>query len=104
MNWTADFADPYTYLSMLLSNSTYNCSGINDTEYDSIIAASNSEPDPAKRSELLHQAEQLAVGEQFYIIPLFAMKSVNLVNTDITGIRQIPASGALEYRYADIDI
>lgn len=104
MNWTADFADPYTYLSMLLSNSTYNCSGINDTEYDSIVAASNSESDPAKRSELLHQAEQLAVGEQFYIIPLFAMKSVNLVNPDITGIRQIPASGALEYRYADIDI
>lgn len=104
MNWTADFADPYTYLSMLLSNSTYNCSGINDMEYDSIVAASNSESDPAKRSELLHQAEQLAVGEQFYIIPLFAMKSVNLVNPDITGIRQIPASGALEYRYADIDI
>ena len=104
MNWTADFADPYTYLSMLLSNSTYNCSGINDPEYDSIVAASNSESDPAKRSELLHQAEQLAVGEQFYIIPLFAMKSVNLVDPDITGIRQIPASGALEYRYADIDI
>ena len=104
MNWTADFADPYTYLSMLLSNSTYNCSGINDPEYDSIVAASNSESDPEKRSELLHQAEQLAVGEQFYIIPLFAMKSVNLVNPDITGIRQIPASGALEYRYADIDI
>ena len=43
------------------------------------------------------------MGEQFYIIPLFAMKSVNLVDPDITGIRQIPASGALEYRYADID-
>lgn len=101
MNWTADFADPYTYLSMLLSNSTYNCSGINDSEYDSIVKASSSEADPAKRSELLHQAEQLAVGEQFYIIPLYAMKSVNLVNPEITGIRQIPASGALEYRYAE---
>lgn len=102
MNWTADFADPYTYLSMLLSNSTYNCSGINDSEYDSIVNASSSEADSVKRSELLHQAEQLAVGEQFYIIPLYAMKRVNLVNPDITGIRQIPASGALEYRYADI--
>ena len=70
MNWTADFADPYTYLSM--------------------------------RSELMHQAEQLAVGEQFYIMPLYAMKSVNLVNPDITGIRQIPATGALDYRMADI--
>ena len=102
MNWTADFADPYTYLSMLLSNSTYNCSGINDPEYDVLVEQSSSESDPAKRAELMHQAEQLAVGEQFYIIPLYAMKSVNLVNPEITGIRQIPASGALEYRYADI--
>ena len=102
MNWTADFADPYTYLSMLLSNSTYNCSGIQDAEYDALVERSNSESDPAKRAELMHQAEQLAVGEQFYIMPLYAMKSVNLVNPKITGIRQIPASGALEYRYADI--
>lgn len=102
MNWTADFADPYTYLSMLLSNSTYNCSGIQDEEYDSLVERSDIETDPDARRELLHRAEQLAVGEQFYIVPLYAMKSVNLVNPDISGIRQIPASGALEYRYADI--
>lgn len=102
MNWTADFADPYTYLSMLLSNSTYNCSGIHDEEYDAVVEASGREQNPAARSALLHQAEQRAVGEQFYIIPLYAMKSVNLVNPEITGLRQIPASGALEYRYADI--
>lgn len=102
MNWTADFSDPYTYLSMLLSNSTYNCSGIEDETYDAIVGASSRELDPAVRSSLLHEAEQRAVGEQFYIIPLYAMKSVNLVNPQITGLRQIPASGALEYRYADI--
>lgn len=102
MNWTADFADPYTYLSMLMSDSPYNCSGIHDETYDGIVEKSSSETDPMERSKMLHEAEQLAVGEQFYIIPLYAMKSVNLVNPDITGIRQIPASGALEYRYADI--
>lgn len=103
MNWTADFNDPYTYLSMLLSNSTYNCSGISDAVYDDIVAASDSEPDAAARAELLHEAEQRAVGGQFYIIPLYTMKSVNLADPGITGIRQVPASGALEYRYADID-
>ena len=102
MNWTADFADPYTYLSMLMSNSTYNCSGICDPQYDELVAQSGSESDPAARADLMHRAEQLAVGEQFYIIPLYAMKSVNLVNPEVTGIRQIPASGSLEYRYADI--
>lgn len=100
MNWTADFSDPYTYLSMLLSNSTYNCSGIQDEYYDGLITQSDTETDVAVRSELLHQAEQYAVGEQYYIIPLYNMKNVNLVNPEIEGIRQNPATGALEYRQA----
>lgn len=102
MNWTADFADPYTYLSMLLSNSTYNCSGVSDPEYDELMALSDAQTDPVKRSELLHRAEIKAVGEEFYVIPLFALKSVNLIRTNITGVKQIAASGALEYRYAEI--
>ena len=100
MNWTADFADPYTYLSMLLSNSTYNCSGIQDAQYDALVAASDTETDPAKRAELMHQAERLAVGEQFYVIPLYSMKSCNLIRSKLEGITQIAATGALEYRYA----
>lgn len=104
MNWTADFADPYTYLSMLLSNSTYNCSNIQDEKYDALVRESETELDADKRVLLLHEAEQYAVGEQFYIIPLYGMKSCNLVDTDIIGIRQIPASGALEYRYADVKV
>ena len=102
MNWTADFADPYTYLSMLLSNSTYNCSGIRDAQYDSLVEQSDSEADPQKRAQLMHEAEQLAVGEQFYIIPLYAMKGVNLVSPKISGITQNPASGGMEYRYAQM--
>ena len=102
MNWTADFADPNTYLSMLLSNSTYNCSGIQDETYDKMVAESDVETDPVKRSELMHEAEQYAIGEQFYIIPLYCMKGVNLVNPEISGLGRIPASGALDYRQADI--
>lgn len=103
MNWTADFADPYTYLSMLLSNGTYNCSGIRDEKYDALVEQSDTEKDPAKRADLMHQAEQLAVGEEFYIIPLYSMKSCNLIRPEIKGITQIPATGALEYRYADLE-
>lgn len=104
MNWTADFADPYTYLSMLLSNSTYNCSGIRDDRYDAIVAQSDIETDSVKRSALIHEAEQLAVGEEFYIIPLFSMKSCNLIRPSIQGITRNPATGALEYRYAELDV
>lgn len=102
MNWTADFADPYTYLSMLLSNSTYNCSGIADARYDEIVAESDAETNPQKRAALMSEAEKLAVGQEFYIIPLYTMKSCNLIRPQIQGITQIPATGALELRYVSI--
>ena len=61
-------------------------------QYDELVAQSGSESDPAARADLMHRAEQLAVGEQFYIIPLYAMKSVNLVNPEVTGsVRSRPA-------------
>lgn len=103
MNWTADFADPNTYLSMLLSNSTYNCSGIQDETYDKMVAESDVETDPVKRSEMMHEAEQYAISEQFYIIPLYSMHSVNLIRPNIKGISQISATGALEIRGASVE-
>ncbi len=101
MNWTADFADPYTYLSLLLSNGTYNCSGIQDPVYDELVRASDQELDPEKRTALIHEAEQWAVGEQFYIIPLFSVKVCNLVNPKITQLQTVAATGAFEYRYME---
>lgn len=102
MNWTADFADPNTYLSMLMSNSTYNCCGIRDEKYDVLVAESDTETNAAKRNEFMHEAERYAVGEQFYIIPLYSMHHVNLIRPKISGIKQIPATGALEIRGASV--
>ena len=56
---------------MLLSNGTYNCSGVRDEKYDRLVEASDVETDPVKRNALLHEAEQWAVGEQFYICLLY---------------------------------
>lgn len=100
MNWTADFADPYTYLSMLLSNSPYNCSGVCDARYDALVRQSDAEMNLDERMEWMKQAEKLAVGEEYYLIPLFSVKNVNLVRPGLEGITQIPATGALELRYA----
>ena len=50
----------------------------------------------------MHEAEQYAIGEQFYIIPLYSMHHVNLIRPNITGITQIPATGALDLRGASV--
>ena len=48
----------------------------------------------------MHDAERYAIGEQFYIIPLYSTHNVNLIRPGIEGITQIPATGALEIRDA----
>ncbi|HCW54791.1 MAG TPA: peptide ABC transporter substrate-binding protein [Clostridium sp.] len=102
MSWTADFSDPYTYLSMHISNSSYNDNCVNDPEFDKLMAQSNTEKDPAKRNEILHQAEQELIGKQFYLVPLYSLEAYNLINPKITGYSYIPANGALDFTYADI--
>ncbi len=102
MHWTADFLDPYTYLALLMSDGTYNCSAIDDQRYDALLDESNREMNIERRNNLLHEAERIAVSEEFYVIPLFSLNNVNLVNPKITGIKRIAASGLLDYRYADI--
>ena len=37
MNWTADFSDPYTYLSMLLSDVRIIAVGSKNEQYDELV-------------------------------------------------------------------
>lgn len=49
MRWTADFTDPFTFLSMYRSNDSYNDNKTNCPEYDELMAQSNEESDPTAR-------------------------------------------------------
>lgn len=102
MNWTADFSDPYTYLSLLLSDSTYNCSGIADEAYDRMVEESGKTSDAEERGALIEKAHRRAVGEQFYVIPLLSMKGIHLVADRVEGVDVLPSSGALDLRHVKI--
>lgn len=49
MRWTADFTDPFTFLSMYRSNDSYNDNKTNCPEYDELMAQSNEESDPGRQ-------------------------------------------------------
>lgn len=100
-SWTADFTDPMTYLAMYTSYSKQNDNGVDDPLYDDLIKQASSETDPAKREQLLHDAETVLVTDNFYVIPVYTIDAFNLVNPKLTGYKQ-NFRGLYEYRFADI--
>ena len=100
-SWTADFNDPINYLDLYTSYSGGNYNHVNLPEYDALIEASNVTADQAERNELLHQAEQLLVGENFFVIPVATQVYICLWNPRLSGVT-INEKGEPMYRYADI--
>jgi ABC-type oligopeptide transport system substrate-binding subunit len=82
---------------MYVTGSSLNDIKFSNPEYDSLVAASNSEKDPIKWSDLLHQAESFAV------IPVYTSYNIGLSNPKITGITYT-STGKAEYPFADIDV
>lgn len=82
--WIGDYADPNTFLDMFVTGGENNCTGWGNAEYDKLIAAAAVETDPAKRLDLLHQAETILMDEQ-PIIPFYNYVSKNMVKPNIRG-------------------
>lgn len=99
MRWTADFTDPFTFLSMYRSNDSYNDNKTNCPEYDELMAQSNEESDPAARFELLHQAESVLVNDYCFGVPVLNSSNIYLVSTDITNFEIDPSRNMIRTKY-----
>ena len=69
--WIGDFIDPYTFMSVPLSDGTNNKSGWKNKRYDQLIAASNLERNKDKRFKIFQEAEKILADEQPYL-PIYA--------------------------------
>lgn len=85
MGWTADYADPFTFLELLTSACGNNHSNWSDPAYDRLLKEANREPDPAKRLAKFREAEALAL-EQQPLIPLYTYTRTQLVKPYVRGI------------------
>jgi oligopeptide transport system substrate-binding protein len=61
--WIADFNDPMTMLGLLVSSSQNNDGKYSNPVFDAKIEESMNESDPAKRSLLLHEAEDIMMDD-----------------------------------------
>lgn len=85
VGWTADYADPEDFLFLFASGTKdLNWSHYSSPEYDALMAKSYAEPDKAKRMQILHDAEALAL-KDCAMSPVTAVTSLWLVSNKIKG-------------------
>ena len=83
-SWIGDYADPNTFLETFVTGGENNRTGWGNARYDELVAEAAREGDPARRMELLAEAEALLL-EDLPILPIYGYVSQNLVNPRLGG-------------------
>ncbi|KOY82616.1 peptide ABC transporter substrate-binding protein [Lysinibacillus macroides] len=87
MGWVGDYNDAYTFLEMYdTAKNGNNDTGWENPEYKKLIDQSNTEADPAKRLELLKQAEAIAMTE-FPIAPIYYYTNLFVVKDNVKNMQ-----------------
>ena len=82
--WLADYADPNSFAELLQSVSGLNDMGYSNPEYDKLVSTASLTVDPAKRDELLEQAEKLVVTD-LPIVPIYSYTNKRLIKPYVVG-------------------
>lgn len=76
--WFGDYTDPTTFLDLFKSGNGNNDSGFADPKYDAMLAEAARTLDPARRYDLLENAERYIVAEQLPVVPLYYYSLIDL--------------------------
>ena len=98
----SDYDDPYSYLELFKSDSSYNYSQYENPEVDQLLIASQDEPDTDKRMDELNQAEQDILADGAFV-PLQARNIYYMLDDDTTGINFYYCSLNIDWVYADVN-
>ncbi len=91
--WVGDYSDPYTFLQMWHTGDGNNETGWSNARYDDLMAQSMAEPDPKKRFQILHDAEELLLDEA-PILPVYWYTHPTLVRPEVKNWKE----SLLQYR------
>ncbi len=83
--WGADYNDPMTYMDMWITDGGNNHTSYSSAAYDSFIAKAKAEPNPAKRMQMLVDAEKLLMADM-PIVPIYFRQNSWTHHTNVSGI------------------
>ena len=100
--WGSDYDDPYSYLELFKSDSSYNYSKYENPEVDQLLAASQDEADTDARMDELNKAEQDILADGAFV-PLQTRNVYYMLDDDTTGINFYYCSLNIDWVYADVN-
>jgi oligopeptide transport system substrate-binding protein len=88
--WIGDYNDPINFLDMFLTGGGNNNSQYVNPEYDRLIAAAKGTAVQADRMRYLHQAEDLLVGADYAVGPIYFYTQPYMMNPALSGMYYTP--------------
>lgn len=88
--WIADYNDPCSFLDMWYTDGGNNDAQYSRPEYDAAIDAAKATADPAERMKQLHIAEDLIIGEDHALAPIYFYTQRYMLAEDIEGLYYTP--------------
>ena len=83
--WGPDYADPTTYLNMMITGNAYNYGDYSSEAFDSLMLEAGTNPDIAARWSQLIDAEKVLM-EDMPVIAVFQVGGASLIREGVTGI------------------
>lgn len=103
--WSPDYADPMTYLDMFVTGGGHNNIGYSNAKYDELVNSAKSgdlATDYEARWNALVEAEQILLGEDQALIPLYQKGVVNLRSPKLVNYWKQAVGPDYFYKWVDI--
>lgn len=97
--WIADYNDPISFLDMWCTGGGNNDAQYSRAEYDAAIAAAKATADPVARMQAMHDAEDLIIGEDWALGPIYFYTQKYMLKDDVDGVFYTPL-GYYFFQYA----
>ncbi|MFG0331286.1 MAG: peptide ABC transporter substrate-binding protein [Phycisphaerales bacterium] len=89
--WYGDYGDPTTFLDLFRTGNGNNDRNYSNEYFDTLMAETDRETDPAKRMRLLEEAERFVMDEELPLLPIFHYVTLYQYDpAELSGISQHP--------------
>jgi oligopeptide transport system substrate-binding protein len=88
--WIGDYNDPIGFLDMFLTGGGNNNTHYANPEFDGVIAQVKATADQAERMKLMHQAEDILVGRDHSMGPIYFYTRPFMLNSRVQGMFYTP--------------
>lgn len=97
--WISDYNDPMSFLDMWLTGGGNNDAQYANADYDAKIQEAKNTTDPAARMQLMHEAENIIMGQDWALNPLYFYTQKYMLSDRVGGMFYTPL-GYFFFSYA----